>query len=218
MPLVGIGVFILWFGWYGFNAGSTLGFGDPQTVARVAFNTTLAPSAAAIAAMTTAWIWFGKPDLTIALNGALAGLVGITAPCAVVGAGAALTIGVVAGVLVVLGIDWLNRIRVDDPIGAVPVHALCGIWGTIAVGFFGQAALGSPANGLFYGGGFAQLGIQCVGVVACLGFTAVAMWVVFKVIDLTIGLRVSHETELRGLDIDEHGMESYAGFQIFITD
>jgi Amt family ammonium transporter len=218
MPLVGIGVFILWFGWFGFNAGSTLGFGDPETVARVAFNTTLAPSIAAITAMAVAWKWFGKPDLTIALNGALAGLVGITAPCAVVGPGGALAIGAVAGVLVVLGIDWLNRLRIDDPIGAVPVHALCGVWGTIAVGIFGQAALGSPADGLLYGGGVAQLGIQCLGVVACLGFTAVAMWAVFKLIDLTIGLRVSHETELRGLDIDEHGMESYAGFQIFITD
>ncbi len=218
MPLVGIGDFILWFGWFGFNAGSTLGFGDPQLVARVALNTTLAPSTAAIAAMLIAWIWFGKPDLTIALNGALAGLVGITAPCAVVGPQAALLIGAVAGVLVVLGIDWLNRLRIDDPIGAVPVHALCGIWGTIAVGLFGQAVLGSPANGLFYGGGFGQLGIQCLGVLACLSFTGVAMWVVFKVIDVTIGLRVSHETELRGLDIDEHGMESYGGFQIFITE
>ncbi len=218
MPLVGIGVFILWFGWFGFNAGSTLGFGDPQLVARVALNTTLAPSTAAIAAMLIAWIWFGKPDLTIALNGALAGLVGITAPCAVVGPQAALLIGAVAGVLVVLGIDWLNRLRIDDPIGAVPVHALCGIWGTIAVGLFGQAVLGSPANGLFYGGGFGQLGIQGLGVLACLSFTGIAMWVVFKVIDVTIGLRVSHETELRGLDIDEHGMESYGGFQIFITE
>ena len=218
MPLVGIGVFILWFGWFGFNAGSTLGFGDPQLVARVALNTTLAPSTAAIAAMLIAWIWFGKPDLTIALNGALAGLVGITAPCAVVGPQAALLIGAVAGVLVVLGIDWLNRLRVDDPIGAVPVHALCGIWGTIAVGLFGQAALGSPADGLFYGGGVGQLGIQCLGVLACLSFTGIAMWVVFKIIDVTIGLRVSHETELRGLDIDEHGMESYGGFQIFITE
>ncbi len=218
MPLVGIGVFILWFGWYGFNAGSTLGFGDPQLVALVALNTTLAPSTAAITAMVTAWIWFGKPDLTIALNGALAGLVGITAPCAVVSPGAALLIGAVAGVLVVLGIDWLNRLRIDDPIGAVPVHALCGILGTLAVGLFGQAALGSPADGLFYGGGFGQLGIQSLGVLACLSFTGIAMWVVFKVIDVTIGLRVSHETELRGLDIDEHGMESYGGFQIFITE
>jgi Amt family ammonium transporter len=204
MPLVGMGVFILWFGWFGFNAGSTLGFDEPDVVARVAINTTLA--------------WWGKPDLTISLNGALAGLVGITAPCAVVSPSASLFIGLLAGILVVFGIDWMNRIRVDDPVGAVPVHGLCGIWGTLAVGLFGQAALGSPADGLLYGGGIGQLGIQCLGVIACYAFAGIAMYVVFKFIDVTVGLRVSHETELRGLDLDEHGMESYAGFQIFTTD
>lgn len=218
MPLVGMGVFILWFGWFGFNAGSTLGFDEPDVVARVAINTTLAPSAGAIAAMFTAWAWWGKPDLTISLNGALAGLVGITAPCAVVSPSASLFIGLLAGILVVFGIDWMNRIRVDDPVGAVPVHGLCGIWGTLAVGLFGQAALGSPADGLLYGGGIGQLGIQCLGVIACYAFAGIAMYVVFKFIDVTVGLRVSHETELRGLDLDEHGMESYAGFQIFTTD
>jgi Amt family ammonium transporter len=218
MPLVGMGVFILWFGWFGFNAGSTLGFGEPELVARVAINTTLAPSTGAIAAMFTAWVWWGKPDLTISLNGALAGLVGITAPCAVVSPAAALCIGLLAGILVVFGIDWLNRIHVDDPVGAVSVHGLCGIWGTLAVGLFGQAVLGAPQDGLLYGGGFGQLGIQCLGVVACFLFAGVAMYVVFKFIDVTMGLRVSHQTELRGLDLDEHGMESYAGFQIFTTD
>jgi Amt family ammonium transporter len=218
MPLVGMGVFILWFGWFGFNAGSTLGFDEPDVVARVAINTTLAPSAGAITAMFTAWAWWGKPDLTISLNGALAGLVGITAPCAVVSPSASLFIGLLAGILVVFGIDWMNRIRVDDPVGAVPVHGLCGIWGTLAVGLFGQAALGSPADGLLYGGGIGQLGIQCLGVIACYAFAGIAMYVVFKFIDVTVGLRVSHETELRGLDLDEHGMESYAGFQIFTTD
>jgi Amt family ammonium transporter len=218
MPLVGMGVFILWFGWFGFNAGSTLGFGEPELVARVAINTTLAPSTGAIAAMFTAWVWWGKPDLTISLNVALAGLVGITAPCAVVSPAAALCIGLLAGILVVFGIDWLNRIHVDDPVGAVSVHGLCGIWGTLAVGLFGQAVLGAPQDGLLYGGGFGQLGIQCLGVVACFLFAGVAMYVVFKFIDVTMGLRVSHQTELRGLDLDEHGMESYAGFQIFTTD
>ena len=218
LPLATIGVFILWFGWYGFNAGSTLGMGEPGVVARVALNTTLAPSAAAIVAMFVAWIRYGKPDLTLALNGALAGLVGITAPCAVVGSGASLAIGAVAGVLVVFGIEWLNRVRVDDVVGAFPVHGLCGIWGTLAVGLFGQEALSAPANGLFYGGGIGQLGVQALGVLACLGFTAVVMWGVFKAIAVTIGLRVSHETELRGLDLDEHGLESYSGFQIFTTD
>ncbi|MFT5424656.1 MAG: Amt family ammonium transporter [Phycisphaerales bacterium] len=218
LPLVTVGVFILWFGWFGFNAGSTLGMGDPGLVGRIAMNTTLAPAAGAIAAMSAAWLMFGKPDLTVALNGALAGLVGITAPCAVVGSGGALAIGIVAGVLVVYGITWLNKIKVDDPVGAIPVHGLCGVWGTIAVGLFGQSSLGSPKDGLFYGGGFGQLGIQCLGVAACLGFTAIAMWVVFKTIDAIVGLRVTRETELRGLDLDEHGMESYGGFQIFTTD
>ena len=218
MPLVGMGVFILWFGWFGFNAGSTLGFDEPDVVARVAINTTLAPSAGAIAAMFTAWAWWGKPDLTVALNGALAGLVGITAPCAVVSPAAALFIGLIAGILVVFGIDWMNRLRIDDPVGAVPVHGLCGIWGTLAVGLFGQAGLGSPSDGLLYGGGFGQLGIQCLGVLACYAFAGIAMFLVFKFIDVTMGLRVSHETELRGLDLDEHGMESYAGFQIFTTE
>jgi Amt family ammonium transporter len=115
-------------------------------------------------------------------------------------------------------VTWLNQLKIDDPVGAIPVHGLCGVWGTLAVGLFGQAALGAPADGLFYGGGFGQLGIQSLGVVACLSFTAISMWIVFKVIAVTVGLRVSHETELRGLDLDEHGLDSYSGFQIFTTD
>jgi Amt family ammonium transporter len=218
IPLASLGVFILWFGWYGFNAGSTLSLSDPELVGRVVINTTLAPSLGAIAAMLTAWVRYGKPDLTVALNGALAGLVGITAPCAVVTPFGALFIGAVAGVLVVFGIDWLNRIQVDDPVGAIPVHGLCGVWGTLAVGLFGKAALSAPADGLFYGGGFGPLGIQVLGTAACLAFAGVGMWVLFKAIDATIGLRVSHETELRGLDHDEHGLEAYGGFQIFTTE
>jgi len=218
LPLVSLGVFILWFGWYGFNAGSSLGMGDPELVARIVLTTTLAAATGVIAAMLTAWSRYGKPDLTLSLNGALAGLVGITAPCAVVSPGASIFIGAVAGVLVIFGIDWLNRLRVDDPVGAIPVHLLCGVWGTLAVGLWGQAALGSPADGLFYGGGFGQLGIQALGIVACLSFVGVAMWVVFRAIDATFGLRVEHLEELRGLDSHEHGLESYSGFQIFIAD
>ena len=218
MPLVTLGVFILFFGWFGFNAGSTLGMEDPLKVGRIAMNTTLAGAAGAAAAMFTAWIKFGKPDLTLALNGTLAGLVGITAPCAVVSDGASIYIGITAGILVVYGIDWLNRLQIDDVVGAFPVHGLCGIWGTLAVGLFGQQMLGAPSNGLFYGGGFGQLGIQSLGIIACLGFTAIAMWVVFRAIDAVIGLRVSREDELRGLDIAEHGIESYNGFQIFTTE
>jgi Amt family ammonium transporter len=218
LPLATIGVFILWFGWYGFNAGSTLGFAEPGVVARVALNTTLAPSMGAIVAMALAWKIYGKPDLTLALNGALGGLVGITAPCAVVSSGAAFAIGAVAGALVFFCIGWLNRLRIDDVVGAFPVHGLAGIWGTLAVGLFGQEALSAPMDGLFMGGGFKALGVQALGVCACVAFTAVAMGIVFKLIALTVGLRVSHETELRGLDQDEHGLDSYAGFQIFHTD
>jgi Amt family ammonium transporter len=197
LPLGMLGVFILWFGWYGFNAGSTLGMGEPGTVARIAMTTTLAASAGSIAAMA---------------------LVGITAPCAVVTPGASIFIGMVAGVLVIYGIEWLNRAQVDDPVGAIAVHGLCGVWGTLAVGLFGLASLGAPSDGLFYGGGFGQLGVQFLGIAACLAFTAAAMWIVFKAIDSVVGLRVSHETELRGLDLDEHGLESYSGFQIFLTE
>jgi Amt family ammonium transporter len=218
LPLATIGVFILWFGWYGFNAGSTLGFGEPDVVARVAANTTLAPATGALAGLITAWLKWGKPDLTLALNGALAGLVGITAPCAVVGLGSSIWIGLIGGVLVVFGIDWMNRLRIDDPVGAVPVHGLVGVWGTLAVGIFGKASLGAPSDGLLFGGGFGQLGIQALGVSACMAFTAVSMWIVFKGIQATVGLRVSKETELRGLDLDEHGLESYSGFQIFTTE
>ena len=218
IPLVTIGVFILWFGWYGFNAGSALSMSDSSLIARIAINTTLAPAAGAIIAMLTSWSIFGKPDLSIALNGALAGLVGITAPCAIVGSGAAIFIGGIAGVLVVYGVIGLNKIKIDDPVGAIAVHGLCGIWGTIAVGVFGQATLGAPTDGLFFGGGFGQLGTQFLGVIACYGFIAVTMAIVFKAIDSVMGLRVSKETELRGLDLDEHGMDSYSGFQIFTTE
>jgi Amt family ammonium transporter len=218
LPLVTFGVFVLWFGWYGFNAGSTLGMGDPVAVGRIAINTTLAPAMGAVAAMTFAWLRFGRPDLTIALNGALGGLVGITAPCACVTPGASIFIGGIAGVLVVVAVGWLDRLRIDDPVGAFPVHGACGIWGTLAVGAFGLESLGASSDGLFYGGGFGALGTQSLGIVACLGFTAAAMWVVFKAIDAMVGLRVPHETELRGLDHDEHGHDAYSGFQIFTTE
>jgi len=218
LPLVALGVFILWLGWFGFNAGSTLGFDDPAQIALIAINTNLAAAAAAIMAMVLAWVKFGKPDLALALNGVLAGLVGVTAPCAIVSPVAAIGIGLVAGAVVIYGIVLLDRLRIDDPVGAIAVHGLCGVWGTLAVGLVGQSTLGAPADGLFYGGGFAVLGVQALGVAACLGFVVVAMAGVFKVIDLAIGLRVSEEAELRGLDVREHGLESYRGFQIFITE
>lgn len=218
LPLVTLGVFVLWFGWYGFNAGSTLGLGDPEMVSRVVMNTTLAPCAATLSAMFTAWVRYGKPDLTLALDGALAGLVGITAPCAVVSGGASIAIGLVAGILVIYGIDWLNQLQIDDPVGAFPVHGMCGIWGTLAVGLFGQKVFSAPSDGLFYGGGLGPFGIQALGVFSCVLFTAVVMWIVFRAIDSVVGLRVPLETELRGLDHDEHDLEAYCGFQIFTTE
>lgn len=217
IPLASLGVFILWFGWFGFNPGSTLSVGDGNLIARVAINTNLAAAVGGISAMAIVWKMFGKPDLSMAMNGALAGLVAITAPCAFVEPWAAIVIGAIGGIIVVLGVVLLDRLNIDDPVGAVPVHGLNGIWGTIAIGLFGQKALGLTNNGLFYGGGLTQLGIQLLGVSTVIAFILVTMGGVFKIIDVTIGLRVSREEELRGLDIGEHGMESYSGFQIFTT-
>jgi Amt family ammonium transporter len=218
MPLAGLGVFILWVGWFGFNAGSTLGFDDPAQVALIAVNTNLAAVSGAIVAMAFAWIKYGKPDVAHSSNGVLAGLVSITAPFAVVSPIAAIVIGAVGGVVVIYSASYLERIRLDDPVGAVAVHGFCGVWGTLAVGLAGQAALGAPADGLFLGGGCTQLEIQALGIIACLGFVVVVMGGVFKLIDVTVGLRVSEEAELRGLDVHEHGSESYSGFQIFLTE
>lgn len=218
IPLVALGAFILWFGWFGFNPGSSLGLDDPEQVARIAMNTNLAAASGSVAAMFTVWAKFGKPDLALTLNGALAGLVAITAPCAVVSPGNAIYIGAIAGILCVFGVLILDKLKIDDPVGAVPVHGLNGIWGTLAVGFFGQTAFGAPNNGLFYGGGFLQLGVQVLGVFSIATFVIISMWFIFKTIDALVGLRVTEEEELQGLDIGEHGMESYSGFQIFLTE
>jgi Amt family ammonium transporter len=153
----------------------------------------------------------------MAMNGALAGLVGITAPCAFVEPWAAIVIGIVAGYLVVRGVEILDSLMIDDPVGAFPVHGLCGIWGTLAVGIFGKEALGLANDGFIYGANPMQLGIQLVGSAATVAFVAVSMSIIFKLISLTIGLRIGREEELQGLDIGEHGMEAYGGFQIFST-
>ncbi|MFC1708765.1 ammonium transporter [Candidatus Omnitrophota bacterium] len=218
IPLASLGVFILWFGWFGFNPGSTLSVGNGDLIARVAINTNLAAAIGGITAMITVWKMFGKPDLSMAMNGALAGLVAITASCAFVEPWAAIVIGAIGGVIVVLGVVLLDKLKIDDPVGAVPVHGLNGVWGTLAIGLFGQKALGLANDGLFYGGGFTQLGIQLLGVFSVVVFILIAMGGLFKLIDSTIGLRVTRDEELRGLDIGEHGMESYAGFQIFTTE
>jgi len=218
IPLVALGVFILWFGWFGFNPGSELGFGDPEKIALIAINTNMAAVAGAISMMFVAWGKFGKPDLSLTLNGALAGLVAVTAPCNVVSPGAAIYIGALAGVLCLFGVLWLDSLQIDDPVGAFPVHGLCGLWGTLAVGLFAQKGFGAAYDGLFYGGGLKFLGIQAFGALAVIAFVVSSMWIVFKTIDALIGLRVTKEQELRGLDLSEHGMESYSGFQIFTTE
>ncbi len=218
IPLASLGVFILWFGWFGFNPGSTLGVGNGNLIARVAINTNLAAAMGAIFAMLTVWRMFGKPDLSMIMNGALAGLVAITAPCAFVDPWAAIFIGAIGGIFVVLGVVVLDRFKVDDPVGAVAVHGFNGVWGTLAVGLFGQKALGLVNNGLFYGGGLKQLGIQTLGVTTVVIFALITMGTVFVIIDRSLGLRVTREEELKGLDIGEHGMDSYSGFQIFITE
>ena len=210
MPLAALGVFILWFGWYGFNAGSTLS-GTDVSMTAVAVTTTLAASAGAIAAMFTTWIAFGKPDVSMSLNGALAGLVGITAPCWVVGNGAAIIIGLVAGILVVASVEFFDKVlHIDDPVGAISVHGVCGVWGTLAVGIFGNIDM--IGSGLSRGG---QIGVQALGVASVFVWVAATSGLLFMIIKKTVGLRVSVEEEMKGLDIEEHGMESYSGFQIF---
>jgi ammonium transporter, Amt family len=218
IPLASLGVFILWFGWFGFNPGSTLGVGDGSLISLVAINTSLAAAAGGITAMITVWKLFGKPDLSMAMNGALAGLVGITAPCAFVDPWAAIVIGGIAGILVVAAVVVLDKLKIDDPVGAFPVHGVNGVWGTLSIGLFGQKVLGLANDGLFYGGGLTQLFIQALGAGAVIIFIVAAMGALFKIIDLTVGLRVSREEELKGLDIGEHGMESYSGFQIFTNE
>jgi Amt family ammonium transporter len=214
IPLAALGVFILWFGWYGFNAGSTLSGTDPG-IAAVAVTTTLAAAAGALASMIVSWIWFGKPEPTMSLNGALAGLVGITAPCAVVSPLAAVIIGLVAGVLVILSVELFDKVlHIDDPVGAISVHGVCGVWGTLAVGLFASTG---EMKGLFYGGGLGQLGIQALGTITVSGWAFVTAFILFRIMKATSGLRVSEVEELRGLDIGEHGIESYSGFQIFTS-
>jgi Amt family ammonium transporter len=210
IALAALGVFILWFGWFGFNPGSTtIGDGD---IGRVAVTTNLSAAAGAIGAMITSWILEKKPDGSMALNGALAGLVGITAGCASVTPVGSILIGAIAGTIVVLSVVFIDRVlKIDDPVGAVSVHGVCGAWGTLAVGLF------SYDGGLFYNGGFKLLGVQILGVAAGFVWAFGLGLMLFLVIKRTVGLRVTEEEELRGLDIGEHGMEAYSGFQIFTT-
>jgi Amt family ammonium transporter len=208
LPLAALGVFILWFGWFGFNPGSTT-VGD-GLIGYIAVTTNLAAAAGAVAAMCTAWVLLKKPEGSMALNGALAGLVSITASCDGVAPVAALAIGLIGGVLVVVSVLLFDRIlKIDDPVGAVSVHGVCGAWGTLAVGLFNME------SGVLYGGGFRQLLVQAIGAAAAFAWAFGLGVLLFWAIHRTIGLRVTAEEEMKGLDIGEHGMEAYSGFQIF---
>ena len=222
LPLGALGVFILWFGWYGFNGAAAT---SVEQLGSIFLTTTVAPAVATVTCMMLTWLKYGKPDVSMSLNASLAGLVAITAPCDVTDALGAVIIGLVAGILVVFGVWLLDyKLHVDDPVGAVAVHCLNGIWGTIAVGLFATDAApgygiadaaGNTMVGLFYGGGFKLLGLQLLGVLSVAAWTAVTITVTFLVIKATNGLRVSEEEEITGLDATEHGLPSaYAGFSL----
>src|SRR3989344_616502 len=192
LTLAALGVFLLWFGWYGFNPGSTLA-GTNWSIATIAVTTTLAASAGAVSGLLTSWMRYKKPDVSLTLGATIGGLVGITAGTANVSPLSAVIIGLIARALYVFSVDFFDKIRVGDPVGAVSAHATCGVWGTLAVGLFAQEAFGG-VNGLFFGGGAAQL------------------------LSMLIGLRISREDELKGADLAEHNAEAYAGFEIFTTE
>ncbi|GAB4219001.1 MAG TPA: ammonium transporter [Spirochaetota bacterium] len=218
LPLATLGVFVLWFGWFGFNPGSTMA-ANAADIGRIAVTTNLAAAAGTLTATITAWLALEKPDLSMILNGALAGLVAITAPCAWVTPGASIVIGGIAGILVVVFVLAFDRWGIDDPVGALSVHLVNGIWGTLAVGLFAAAPYaggsGQPPLGLFYGGGIGSFANQLVGVVAVGSFVFVLSWVIWIIINATMGIRVTREEELIGLDISEHGIEGYPDFESY---
>ncbi|MEE3196442.1 MAG: ammonium transporter [Candidatus Neomarinimicrobiota bacterium] len=202
MPLASIGVFLLWFGWYGFNGGSVLS-ADPGAISLVFVTTTLSAAAGVIGAMATSWVISKKPDLSMILNGSLAGLVGITAGADVINPMFSVIVGLISGIIVVLSVIQLDKLKIDDPVGAISVHLVCGIWGTLAVGIFSENF---------------NLGIQALGVLSYGAFCFICASIIFQAIKIFMGLRVSEEEEILGLDIGEHDMESYAGFQIFTVE
>jgi len=206
-----LGVFILWFGWFGFNGGSQLAIsGDNvNAVSKIIITTNLAAAAGGIAALFITWFKYGKPDMSMTLNGALAGLVGITAGTAAVDNFGAVAIGIICGIVVVFAIEFIDKkLKIDDPVGAISVHGVCGALGTLLVGLF------ATENGLFYGGGFHQLAVQAIGVFAVAGWVLAVSFVILFTLKKTIGLRVSEKEELEGLDIHEHGMTAYPDFRL----
>jgi ammonium transporter, Amt family len=232
MSIATLGCLILWLGWFGFNPGSTMGVGNGTAIAHIALTTNTGGAFGGIVATIVAWVVLGKPDLSMVINGILAGLVAVTAPCAFITLPAAAVIGSVAGVLVVFAVGFFDKLKIDDPVGAVSVHLVNGVWGTIALGLFAvgknnpafkdHPALSfltvngvdavAPNAGLFYGGGFGQLGVQLLGVLSVIAMTAVLSAIFWGVLKATLGIRVSEHEEIEGLDISEHGMEAYPGF------
>lgn len=217
LSLATVGCLILWFGWFGFNPGSTMGVA-PGDIAEIVVTTNAAAAAGTLSATVVAWLLLGKPDLGMTLNGCLAGLVAITAPCAFVTVGAATIIGLIAGAIVVLGVLFFDRIKCDDPVGATSVHLLNGIFGTLCVGLFAtpdrlpRAANPEFTAGLFYGGGVDQLVTQFIGVLSCAGYVCVLAAIAWLALKMTIGIRVTPEEEREGLDIGEHGNQAYPDF------
>lgn len=212
MSLAVLGVFVLWLGWFGFNPGSTMAV-DPVAISHIFVTTNVAAATGAITALFVSWALFKKPDASMTFNGVLAGLVAITAPCAFVGMGSAAIIGAIGGALVVFAVVAIERMGVDDPVGAVAVHGVNGVWGTISLGLFAAApwagGAAQPGLGLLFGGGFKQLGIQAMGALTASVAAFVLTYALFVLIKAMVGMRVSAEEEIEGLDIAEHGNEAY---------
>ena len=217
MSMATLGVLVLWFGWFGFNPGSTMAasFND---IGRIVVTTNSAAAAATLSATIVAWLLLGKPDLSMILNGSLAGLVAITASCAFVSVPSSIIIGLIAGALVVGAVVFFDRFHIDDPVGALSVHLVNGVFGTLAVGLFAQDAImpNTTGNGFFFGGGLKLLGAQAIGVIAVGVFTSAVAFIAWLIIKAFFGLRVTREEEIGGLDVGEHGMEAYPDFQGFI--
>lgn len=219
MSIATLGCLILWLGWFGFNPGSTLA-ADPLAIGHIAVATNTSAAFGALAATLTSWLYFGQPDLSMIINGVLAGLVAVTASCAFITIPSAAIIGIIAGILIVFAVVFFDRLRIDDPVGALSVHLVNGLWGTIAVGLFSVGPgffpwytdTKGPAAGLLMNGGFTQLGVQFLGILAVGSFTIALSTVGWLGIKAISGLRVSAEEEIRGLDDGEHGMEAYSGF------
>jgi Amt family ammonium transporter len=214
LPLAALGVFILWFAWFGFNCGST---NIPDgTIGFIAVNTNLAACTGFLGAMLTSWAFSGKPDPSMSFNGVLAGLVGITAGCYDVSPFGAVIIGLLSGVLVVVSVIFIDtKLKIDDPVGAVSVHGVCGLFGTVAVGLFASPVYGTEAAGLFYGGGASLLGTQILGALSIDIWAFVMGLIVFKIVKAAVGVRVDPKDEIKGLDLSEHNTEAYSGFQFF---